>query len=223
MSFNCTIVRSSTHIRTAFVDGLRTRAGDVLTHCSSRLKLACHSALNKLLFNYSREAEVPPPPPPPPPPPAAAAPCMAANNPPVHNDEWLDQCMYVHISSLQVTSALSEALPCLSSAVSTIITTSENEDFKANCYKLLKASPRVIAQSCNHIHNGIHYAHVPFTHSEQTFSCVLLLQVEDSNTGGQDGLSACILQSLQKLAQMSVTFAKATPPQAKRDVVSSSM
>ena len=38
----------------------------------------------------------------------------------------------------QLTSAVSEALPCLSAAVATIIACSDNEQFKANCYKLLK-------------------------------------------------------------------------------------
>ena len=46
------------------------------------------------------------------------------------------------------------------------------------------------------------------------------VQVEDDSRGEQDALSACILQSLQKLAQRSVAFAKATPPRANRDGVS---
>ena len=49
-------------------------------------------------------------------------------------------CYAIYLSSFQLTSVVSEALPCLSSAVSTIIATSENEEFKAKCYKLLKAS-----------------------------------------------------------------------------------
>ena len=63
--------------------------------------------------------------------------------------------------------------------------------------------------------------HVSHTNSEHAFCCgFLLLQVEDDSCGEQDALSACILQSLQKLAQRSVAFAKATPPQANRDRVS---